>query len=204
LGILGGTFDPPHLGHLVLAEFATDFLRLDHVLFVPAGDPPHKRNLTRASVDHRLAMVQLAIGDNPRFSISRVDIDRPGPHYTLDTMRIMSEQYPNVELFFLMGSDSFRDLPKWNRPLEIVQYCDFGVMARPGDNRSDSDVHPEMHDAVLPNFSRHVKLIEAPLLDVAAKDIVDRLNQHKTVRYLVPDAVLDYIFAHHIYEDSQA
>ncbi|MFN8376725.1 MAG: nicotinate (nicotinamide) nucleotide adenylyltransferase, partial [Anaerolineae bacterium] len=123
IGVLGGTFDPPHIGHMVLAEYAAGTLGLSHVLFVPAAEPPHKRNMTRASVDHRVAMVQSAIAGNSRFVLSRVDVDRPGPHYTLDMIRIISTQYPHCELHFLMGSDSFRDLPKWHRPEEIIRYC---------------------------------------------------------------------------------
>jgi nicotinate-nucleotide adenylyltransferase len=204
IGVLGGTFDPPHIGHLVLAEYAAGTLGLSHVLFVPAAEPPHKRNQTRASVEHRVAMVQSAIAQNSRFILSRVDVDRPGPHFTLDMMRIISAQYPHNELYFLMGGDSFRDLPTWHRPQEIIQICKLGVMARPYPNRADWDLHPEMHEDVIPGLAQSVTLIEAPLLDVAAKDIVARLHQQKTVRYLVPEPVLDYIKAHGLYEENFA
>jgi nicotinate-nucleotide adenylyltransferase len=204
IGVLGGTFDPPHIGHMVLAEYAAGTLGLSHVLFVPAAEPPHKKNLTRARVEHRVAMVQAAIARNSRFVLSRVDVDRPGPHYTLDMIRVISSQNPRVELYFLMGGDSFRDLLKWHRPEQIIQYCKLGVMARPFPNREDWDLRPDMHDDVIPGLSECVTMIEAPLLDVAATDIVERMHQHKTVRYLVPDPVLDYIKAHGLYEDSSS
>ncbi|NWF68176.1 MAG: nicotinate (nicotinamide) nucleotide adenylyltransferase [Chloroflexi bacterium] len=204
LGVLGGTFDPPHIGHLVLAEYAAAHLGLSHVLFVPAGDPPHKRYLTRASVEHRVAMVQAAIHGNTRFVLSRADVDRPGPHYTLDLMKIIQTQYPNVELYFLMGGDSFRDLPKWHHPEEIFKICRLGVMARPSNHHGDWDLRPDMHEERLPGLAACVEIIEAPLLDVAAVDIVERLRQQKTVRYLVPDVVLNYIKAHGLYEDQRA
>jgi nicotinate-nucleotide adenylyltransferase len=204
IGVLGGTFDPPHIGHMVLAEYAAGTLGLSQVLFVPAADPPHKRNQTRAAVEHRIAMVEAAIAPNSRFTLSRVDVDRPGTHFTLDMIRIISTQYPDDELYFLMGSDSFRDLPKWHRPQEIIQHCKLGVMARPYPDRGDWDLSPTMYDDVIPGLSECVTLIEAPLLDVSATDIVTRMRQRKTVRYLVQDPVWDYIKEHRLYKDSTA
>jgi nicotinate (nicotinamide) nucleotide adenylyltransferase len=131
LGILGGTFDPPHYGHLILAEMAADGLSLDCVLFVPAADPPHKGAL-RASAEHRAALVERAIAGNPRFALSRVDLDRPGPHYTADMLRLLRQEFPAAELVFLIGSDSLRDLPKWSRPGELIRLARLGVMHRPG------------------------------------------------------------------------
>jgi nicotinate-nucleotide adenylyltransferase len=200
IGVLGGTFDPPHIGHLVLAEYAAAALGLEHVLFVPAGEPPHKLHLKRTSAEHRIEMVERAISSNKRFSLSRIDVDRPGPHYTVDLMTIVHENYPKSELYFLMGGDSFRDLPKWHRPQDILKYCNLGVMARPDSHQGNAKVEPEMHEAVLPGLSRCVTMIEAPLLDVASSDIVVRIQQGKSVRYLVPDEVWDYIKAHAIYE----
>ena len=113
IGILGGTFDPPHVGHLILAQHALEALDLDVVLFVPAGDPPHKRDAYKTPVDHRVAMLALAIGPNPGFSLSRVDVDRPGPHYSVDMVRLIGEQHPDADLYFVMGGDSLRDLPRW-------------------------------------------------------------------------------------------
>ena len=133
LGIYGGTFDPPHLGHLVLAESAADSLQIDRVLFVPASSPPHKdRSAIRSPAEDRFRMVELAIADNPRFAVSRLDMDRPGPHYSVDLLRLVREQHPHAELFFLIGGDSLRDLPAWSRPDELITLTTLAVMRRPG------------------------------------------------------------------------
>ena len=108
VGILGGSFDPPQIGHLILAEYSREALDIDHVLFVPVGDHPIKRGQLRLPVRHRLAMLKLAIEDNPNFSISRVDIDRDGPHYSADTVQLIREQYPRDDLYFVMGGDNLR------------------------------------------------------------------------------------------------
>ncbi|NWG15601.1 MAG: nicotinate (nicotinamide) nucleotide adenylyltransferase [Chloroflexi bacterium] len=194
IGILGGTFDPPHIGHLILAEFAVEGLDLSRLLFVPAADPPHKQDEHKTDVRHRLAMLEQAIGDNPRFALSRVDVDRPGPHYSLDMVEIVRGLHPGDELFFLMGGDSLRDLPRWFRPEALIRLCRLGVMRRPGDA-----VDPEMHEAVLPGLAERVTMIEAPLIGISSTEIVERLRRGLSVRYLVPDAVLDYILANDVY-----
>jgi nicotinate-nucleotide adenylyltransferase len=194
IGILGGTFDPPHIGHLILAEYAAETLDLFRLLFVPAADPPHKRSEQKTDVQHRLAMLERAIGDNPRFVLSRIDVDRPGPHYSLDMVEIVQGLYPGAELYFLMGGDSLRDLPRWFRPEALIRLCRLGVMRRPGDV-----VYPDMHEAVLPGLAERVTMIEAPLIGVSSTEIVERLRRGASVRYLVPDAVLDYILANDVY-----
>lgn len=194
IGILGGTFDPPHLGHLILAEHAADALGLAKLLFVPAADPPHKQHETKTPVHHRLRMLECAIQGNPRFSISRVDIDRPGPHYSVDMVRIIGKLYPDTELYFVMGSDSLRDLPRWYHPDELIRLCQLAVMRRPGD-----DVRLDMHAAVLPELAARVVMVDAPLIGISSTDISDRLRQGQSIRYLVPDTVLSYIQSHPIY-----
>ncbi|MCD4686831.1 MAG: nicotinate (nicotinamide) nucleotide adenylyltransferase, partial [Anaerolineae bacterium] len=158
LGIYGGTYDPPHLGHLILAETAADSLNLSRVLFVPAADPPHKAASTiRASADHRMHMVRLAIADNPKFALSRVDIDRPGPHYSVDMLLRLHAEFPGAELIFLIGADSLRDLPTWSRPAELITLAQLGVMRRPF-------VEPDV-DAVetqLPGVTERIAWVNAP------------------------------------------
>jgi nicotinate-nucleotide adenylyltransferase len=183
VGIFGGTFDPPHLGHLILAEYAVETLDLSCLLFVPAADPPHKQQEKNTPVEHRLAMLELAISSNSRFTLSRTDVDRPGPHYSVDMVKIIQKQYPDAELFFVMGGDSLRDLPRWYRPAELIQLCRLAVMHRPGDT-----ARPDMHEDVLPGISNRVVMIDAPLIGISATEII-----------LVPDAVLDYICAHQLY-----
>lgn len=196
LGILGGTFDPPHIGHLILAEYALDAVKLDAVLFAPAADPPHKSG-TRAAVEHRLAMIALAIQDRPEFAISRVDIDRPGPHYTVEMLRLLRDQHPNADLFCMMGGDSLRDLPQWSRPRELIALCKLVVMGRP-----DADAHPHMHDAALPGLAERVIMIDSPMLGVSSTEIAARLRVGHSVRYVVPQPVLAYIETHRLYRDE--
>ncbi len=194
VGILGGTFDPPHLGHLILAEYAVEALNLNCLLFVPAADPPHKQHEKNTPVAHRLAMLKLALGSNSRFTLSRVDVDRPGPHYSLDMVKIIQGQNPGAELYFVMGGDSLRDLPRWHRPAELVSLCRLAVMHRPGDG-----ARPYMHEDVLPGLSERVVMIDAPLIGISATEIVSRWQKGLSIRYLVPDAVLDYMTAHNVY-----
>jgi nicotinate-nucleotide adenylyltransferase len=163
-------------------------------LFVPAADPPHKQHEAKTPVHHRLRMLECAIQGNPRFSISRVDIDRPGPHYSVDMVRLIQKHFPEAELYFVMGSDSLRDLPHWSDPEALIGLCRLAVMRRPGD-----DVHPDMHAAVLPELAARVVMVDAPLIGISSTEIADRLRQGKSIRYLVPDTVLSYIQSHPIY-----
>lgn len=196
IGILGGTFDPPQLGHLILAEYTRETLKLNHMLFVPVADHPFKTDATRVSIAHRLAMLQLAIQGNPDFSISRVDIDRAGPHYSADTVKIVKSQNPGAELVFVMGGDNLREFPTWNRPREIYRNCRLAVM-----RRSDEDISPTMHDDILPDLSEAVDLIDVPMLSawLSSTFVADRLRRDLSVRYLVPDAVLKYIDENELY-----
>lgn len=194
IGIFGGTFDPVHIGHLILAEAARESLRAEQILFLPAADPPHKQGDTRLPIEHRLAMLELAIADDPYFAISRVDIDRPGPHYTADTVRILHESYPDAELYFLMGGDSLHDLPTWHRPHEILKYVQLAVM-----RRTDLVLDPDELENELPGIMSRVVMIDAPLIGISSTDIVERIQHGRSVRYLVPSAVLEYITAHGLY-----
>ncbi len=134
IGLFGGTFDPPHLGHLILASEAYAQLELNRLLWILTPEPPHKQEQPITSTEHRLAMVKLAIQDNPDFELSRIELDRPGPHYTLDTVELIAKQYPEADITPIIGGDSLRDLPTWHRPKELLQACHWvGVMHRPGE-----------------------------------------------------------------------
>ena len=196
IGILGGTFDPPQMGHLILAEYSRETLHMDHILFVPVADHPVKRGEMRLPIKHRLAMLQLAICDNPHFSISRVDIDREGPHYSADTVNIIREQFPEAELYFVMGGDNLRTLPTWKRAQDLYRCCRLAVM-----KRADEDIAPSMHDDVLPGLSQKVDIVDVPLLSLwlSSTYVTERLRDDLSVRYLVPDAVLDYIADYDLY-----
>ncbi len=201
IGILGGTFDPPHNAHLILAQHAYEQLELDTVLFVPAGIPPHKAT-TRTTVEDRVAMLGSVLEDNPQFEVSRVDIDRPGPHYTIDTVRILQEQNPESELFFIMGGDVFRDLPNWERPQEMFATAKLAVavMRRPGVD--GHDLRPDMHKQIIPGLQDHTIMLTSPLIEFSSTEIVERLINGKSVRYMVPQPVLEYIAEHHLYQDK--
>lgn len=196
LGIYGGTFDPPHLGHLILAETAADRLDLTRVLFAPAGNPPHKApEDIRSSIDHRLAMVNHALAGNDRFAVSRVDVDRPGPHYSVDALHRLRAEYPAADFFFLIGADSLRDLPTWSRPTELITLATLGVMRRPKVDPPDL----QTLEHALPGISTHVEWVDAPLIDISASDLARQIAAGHSVRYRVPDAVLAYINQHGLY-----
>lgn len=195
LGVLGGTFDPIHLGHLILAEEARDRLRLDRVLLAPAADPPHKAGRRISPAEHRVRMVALAIADNPHLALSRVDVDRPGPHYTLDMVRLLlAEHGPETELFFLMGQDSLADLPTWHRPQELMALCRLAAFSRP-----DVPLDWEALEAALPGVREQVTLLPMPLLQISGSDLRQRVREGRTIRYQVPPAVEAYIYAQGLY-----
>jgi len=195
IGVYGGTFDPPHLGHLILAELAADGLALATVLFVPAAEPPHKlASAVREPARHRLEMTARAIAGNPRFALSRVDVDRPGPHYTVDMLRLLHAEYPRAELFFLIGADSLRDLPTWSRPAELIGLAALGVMRRPGVEVDLSELERQ-----LPGIRQRVEWINAPLIDISARALAAQIAAGQSVRYQIPDAVREYIEEHELY-----
>lgn len=200
IGILGGTFDPPHIGHLLLAEYTRETLSLDTILFVPAGVQPLKPD-TRSMLEHRYEMIKIAISDNPNFALSRIDMDREPPHYTADTMPLLADQYPQSELYFLMGGDSLRDFPDWTRPQDIIRYARLAVM-----RRSDETITADMHDHIIDNLSQHIDMVDTPLLSIwlSSSHVVERIKNGQSVRYLVPDPVLNYIQKHKLYTEEKS
>lgn len=188
-GVFGGTFDPPHLGHLVLADEGRAAFGLSRVLFVVTGQPPHKPHEPITPLDARLAMVEAAICHNPAFVISRADIDRPGPHFAVDTLRWLAGGDPESSFVYLMGADSLRDLPTWHTPGGFVAACAFlGVMRRP-------DVEPDMTalESQLPGLSAKVRYFDAPFVGISAHDIRTRVRSDRPYRYLVSQGVADII-----------
>ncbi len=194
LGILGGTFDPPHYGHLALAENARVQLRLDRVLFVPAGRQPLKSGRAITPARHRAALVEAAIADNPAFAISRVDLDRPGPHYTVEMLALLRRERPEAEWFFLMGGDSLADFLAWRDPAGIAQQARLAVMARPG---YEPDL--EVLERAVPGLGRRLVWLDAPRLDISASDLRRRARAGLPLRYLVSPSVEGYINEHHLY-----
>ena len=196
LGIFGGTFDPPHIGHLILAAEARDQLQLDCTIWVLTPDPPHKQGKEISSINHRLAMVDLAIRDDDAFSLSRVDIDRPGPHYTVDTIKILKQVYPEHALIYLMGGDSLHDLPNWYQVDEFLANLDgIGVMRRPGD-----DIELTQLISALPQLEEKLNFVTAPLLEISAEQIRRRARQKRSYRYYLLPQIYDYVCNNQVYQ----
>jgi nicotinate-nucleotide adenylyltransferase len=195
LAFFGGTFDPPHLGHLILAAEAQAQLGLEQVHFVLTADPPHKRGRRISPAGQRLTLLQAALKDQPLFAVSRVEIERPGPHFTVDTMQLLSKQFPRKELVYLVGGDSLRDLPKWERPAEFLRSIDaLGVMRRPA-----SRIDLNSLEKKLPGLSKKVEFIDAPLLEISSSEIRQRIKAGGHYQYFLPPAVFKLIQSKKLY-----
>ena len=197
IGVLGGTFDPIHMGHLVVAEEARIKLGFREILFVPAGRPWLKldRNITPAN--HRVEMVRRAIGDNPHFKLCTLEVERPGPSYTVDTLTMLREQLGSeASLFFILGRDTLAGLPSWKEPKKLVQLCQLVVAPRLG---SKDLQHLETE---LPELLDKVIQLDMPVIGISSAEIRQRIAQGLTIRYLVPAEVEKYITEQKIYTTS--
>jgi nicotinate-nucleotide adenylyltransferase len=194
IGLLGGTFDPPHYGHLWLAELAHEQLRLDRVLFMPVGDPPHKRGHTVLAAEHRLAMVELAIGDNPRFAVDLTDMERAPPHTTYSLLPLVRSSFVDARFWMLIGSDSLRDLPLWREPHQVTAFCRLAVLPRPGVT-----IDWKALEAAVPTIKTSVDLLQGPSIDISSTVLRLRASSGHSLRYLVPREVLAYINDSRIY-----
>ncbi len=197
VGVYGGTFDPIHIGHLVAAEEVRAVLRLDRLLFMPAGDPPHKLAPGLTSAAHRKRMVEVAIADNPGFELSTVDLDRPGPHYTADALAILREREPDADLWFVMGEDTVLDVPNWTHPERIVQYARLAVVTRPGWKVRVEDL--ASLDTAIPGIVRCCDFVSIPMLDIASRRVRERIRHGEPYRYLLRADVATYIHDHDLY-----
>lgn len=196
IGVFGGTFDPPHLGHLILADEARQALKLEKVLWLPAGDPPHKPERPLSAAAIRAEMVEAAIAGDPGFVLSRVDLDRPGPHYTVDGLDGLRRQGWQQPLVYLMGSDSLRDLPSWRSPRELLARCQrVGVLRRPG-----SPVDLQALAVRLPELPGKVHFFEAPHVGISGHDIRARVGSGRAFRYLVLPRVAELIERYQLYQ----
>ncbi|GAA1806121.1 nicotinate-nucleotide adenylyltransferase [Nesterenkonia flava] len=192
LGIMGGTFDPIHHGHLVAAsEVAAEF-NLDEVIFVPTGQPWQKADREVTEAEHRYLLTVIATASNPRFTVSRVDIDRGGPTYTIDTLRDFARLYPEAELFFITGADAMAQIMSWKNVEELWELAHFVSVTRPGYVSED--------------FGRteQISLMEIPAMAISSTDLRARAKAGKPVWYLVPDGVVQYITKHRLYRENSA
>jgi nicotinate-nucleotide adenylyltransferase len=195
LGIFGGTFDPIHLGHLVIAEEALNSLKLDRVLFIPARISPFKLGLVSVCAENRLRMVELAIADNAAFQVSRLEIDREGPSYTVDTLRQLRSEYGSVPVFYLlMGTDSLMTIASWHRAQELTKLAQIIAYTRPG-----IALDLEELDRQVPGLAAATHLLDAVKLEISATDLRSRIRAQRTIRYLVPSPVEEYIREHDLY-----
>lgn len=187
IGVFGGSFDPVHVGHLIVAEAAADALGLDRVLFVPAHIQPFKIGAHQASPDDRVAMLRAAVAGNPRFLLDLREIKRGGPSYTSVTLRELADEHPADELCLMVGADAAKDLPHWHEVEEIPRSATIAVLSRPGEVPRE-------------RFAGAVD-VAVPAVDISATLVRERIRTGKSIRYLVPAAVADYIVKHSLYTD---
>jgi nicotinate-nucleotide adenylyltransferase len=199
IGIFGGTFDPIHIGHLILAEEAWFQLRLDCVYLAPAGNPPHKQGRRLADVEDRVRMAEMAAADSDYVLISRIDADRPGPHYTSDLVRLLQRQSgPDTDIYFLMGMDSLRDLPTWHEARWLVDNVRLVALSR-----HDVELDWEALESALPGVRSRVTILDMPELEISSHVIQQRVRNGQPIRHMVPRAVEAYIRKHGLYRNGK-
>ena len=197
VGILGGTFDPVHLGHLIIAEEALNGLALDQVLFIPTGQPWLKAGQTLSTAEHRLKMVELAIASNPKMDVSRIEIDRSGPTYTVDTLEQLKQDLgEDVQLYFILGLDALEQFHRWKQPERIIELCQLAIASRPGFQNS------RILDEQLgryPKLGSKVNFVAAPVMDISGSSIRLRASEGRSIKYRVPETVERYIERQELY-----
>lgn len=190
-GILGGTFNPIHYGHLLMAERAKEALNIGKVVFMPSGYPPHKDLKEVVSAENRMKMVEMAIQSNKSFLSSTIELDREGKSYTVDTLRELKAEYgQDTELYFIIGADVLIDLPNWRSIRDVVKLCKFAAMQRPGFKR---DEFYEQKRLLEEEYAAEIEVVEMPMIDISSTDIRNRLADALSIKYMLPDSVIEYI-----------
>ena len=197
IGIFGGTFDPPHLGHLILAAEAHYQCQLDRLLWVLTPDPPHKPNQLITPLEPRLEMVKACIQETPEFELSTVDIDRPPPHFAVDTVKFLKEKHPRDEMIYLMGSDSLLNLHAWHRPVDFIQACDWIGVTR----RSDEEIDLNALEVRLPGLTSKVQFVVSLILGISSTEIRERILSGAPVKYYLHPAVYAIIRKQRLYQN---
>ena len=195
IGVFGGSFDPVHLGHLILADEARAAFNLEQVLWVLTPQPPHKLDRPITTLEDRMRMLEVAIADHPAFALSRADIDRDPPHFAIGTLDWLRESQPEREWMYLMGSDSLQDLPEWHNPVMFVNTCDaLGVMRRPG-----ADIRMQSLEIEIPGITAKVRFFDAPLIQISSRDLRFRVRKGLPYRYYTLPGVADIIHQRQLY-----
>ena len=195
-GLFGGTFDPIHLGHLIIADDVREKLGLDRVIFIPARHPWLKADREITDGQHRLKMVDLAVASNPNFQVSDAEIERPGPSYTVDTVESMRKEFGSgEELYFIAGSDAVADMPRWNDPERVMSMCRIVGVRRPGA----AEIDVEALRPLIPAVSSCLRVVDVPQVDISSTAIRERIRAGLSIRYLVTDEVEEYIHEHQLY-----
>jgi nicotinate-nucleotide adenylyltransferase len=184
IGIFGGTFDPPHFGHLLMANEVCFRLSLDEIWFMPNQLPPHKVKTSNTTNENRLQMILKAINGHPQFKLETIEFSRSGPSYTVDTIEVLKDQYPEYHFYFIIGADMIEYLPNWHRIDDLIQLVQFVGVKRPG--YSETTAYPIIY-------------VEAPLIEISSKMIRNRIQNKESIRYLLPEAVREYIKENHLY-----
>ncbi|ACA60361.1 nicotinate-nucleotide adenylyltransferase [Candidatus Desulforudis audaxviator] len=199
LGVMGGTFDPVHYGHLVVAEGVRYEYRLDKVIFVPAGRPPHKADRPMSGPEHRLTITALAIASNPYFEVSDLEIKRPGLSYTYDTIRELQSLYRPEVVYFITGADAVLELLSWHRIRELLAMCRFIAATRPGYNLENLTVKLKLLPASL---VERIVPVEVPALAISSSDIRRRVSEGRPIKYLLPEGVEEYVLSTGLYRQG--
>ncbi len=200
IGIMGGTFDPPHLGHLILAQSAYEALHLDSVWFIPSGNPPHKVNRNGGESDaHRVEMTRLAISLDSRFELNLMEMDMEGYTYTYLTLEQLNKEHPENDYYFIIGEDSLVDFPTWKCPEKIVKLCHIVVGFRPGTTTD------KMEDVIQYNkdlYGGDFIQINTPAIEISSRDIRKRIREGRSIRYFVPKRIFDYVTENNLYQTA--
>lgn len=195
VGIMGGSFDPIHIGHLAVANEVLNIYELDEIIFVPTGDPPHKEGL-RADACHRLMMVTMAVLSNDRFSVSDIEIKSSGKSYTLNTLTELHKIYKNTEFYFITGTDAVIDLPNWHEPGEVLKLCRFIAATRPGIILEEVGIKIK---GIMEAYGGNIEILKVPMLQISSTDIRERFRTGVSAKYLIPECVEQYIIKNGLY-----
>lgn len=194
IGLFGGSFNPPHIAHLIVAEIARDQFGLDEMWWIPNATPPHKSSDDLAAVEHRLSMTRRAVSNNPAFRVCEIEVQRDGVSYTVETVRTLQEEHPDVDFGLLVGSDSLDHFASWHQPDEIAERVPLVVYKRPG----------VIEEVPEPRFANRVHFVSAPVMEVSGTEIRARRRAGRSIRHLVPEPVRAYIHDNDLYRDDQA